>query len=91
MKRQLLLVVVAVVLAVGAWSAGRVTAQARVADFELSIEAPRGDVRVVCSRGCDWPSTDTLPALSFQCDVERCRWMVNGRGEITLGFPRTER
>lgn len=88
MKRELLLIVVAVLLVVAGWFAGRVTAQARVADFEIGIEAPRGEVKVTCARGCDWPSTGNLPTISFRCDSEQCRWMVDGRGPITLGFPR---
>ena len=87
MKRELFLIVVAVLLVVAAWSAGRATAQARVADFEIGIEAPRGAVKVTCTRGCDWPSTGELPTITFRCDSEQCRWMVNGRGAITLGFP----
>jgi len=88
MKRELLLIVVAVVLVVAAWSAGRATAQARVADFEIGIEAPRGEVKVTCARGCDWPSAGQLPTTTFRCDSERCRWMVDGHGPITVGFPR---
>ena len=88
MKRELLLIVVAVLLVVAGWFAGRVTAQARVADFEIGIEAPRGEVKVTCARGCDWPSTGNLPTISLRCDSEQCRWMVDGRGPITLGFPR---
>jgi hypothetical protein len=88
MKRELLLIVVAVLLVGAGWSAGRATAQARVADFELSIEAPRGEVRVACSRGCDWPSTGALATINFRCDSEQCRWMVDGHGAITMGFPR---
>ena len=87
MRRELLLTVVAVLLVVGGWSAGRATAQARAADFEIAIEAPRGEVRVACSRGCDWPSTGALPSIDFRCDSERCRWMLSGRGPVTLGFP----
>ena len=88
MKREALLVVGAVLLVVAGWSVGR--AQAKVADFEISIDAPRGEVKVVCARGCDWPNggVERLPTTSFRCDSERCRWMLNGHGRITLGFPR---
>ena len=88
MRREALIVVVAVLLAAAGWSVGR--AQARVADFEIAIEAPRGEVKVTCVRGCDWPSggADPLPTTSFRCESERCRWMLNGHGRITLGFPR---
>ena len=90
MGRRALLIVVAVLLVAAGWSAGRATAQARVADFEISIDAPRGEVNVTCARGCDWPSVGVgaLPTTSFRCETERCRWMLNGYGRITLGFPR---
>lgn len=87
MKRRLLTIAVAVILVVAGWLVGRTTAQARVADFELSIEAPRGEMRLMCSRGCDWPSTGALGSISYQCDSEQCRWTINGRGPVTLGFP----
>ena len=87
MKREALLIVVALLLVVAGWSAGRTTAQARVADFEISIEAPRGEVKVTCARGCDWPAAGTLPTITFRCESERCRWTVDGHGPITLGFP----
>jgi hypothetical protein len=87
MKRHLLLIAVAVILVAAGWLAGRATAQARVADFEIGIEAPRGEVNLMCSRGCDWPSTGTPGAISYRCDSDRCRWTINGRGPITLGFP----
>jgi hypothetical protein len=93
MRRKALLVVVAVLLVAAGWSAGRTTrAQTRVADFEISIDAP-GQVNVTCSRGCDWPSVagERLPTMSFRCESERCRWMLNGYGRITVGFPRTSR
>jgi len=90
MRRKALLVVGAGLLVAAGWSAGRVTAQARVADFEISIDAPRGEVKVICARGCDWPSggVEPLPTTSFRCESERCRWMLNGYGPIRLGFPR---
>jgi hypothetical protein len=88
MRRTALLIVVAVLLVAAGWSAGRTTAQTRVADFEISIDAP-GQVNVTCSRGCDWPSVpgERLPTMNFRCESERCRWMLNGYGRITVGFP----
>jgi len=88
MKREMLLVAVGVLLVIAGWSAGQ--AQARVANFEIGIEAPRGDVKVTCSRGCEWPSEagSPLPTTTFSCDRERCRWMLNGYGRITLDMPR---
>ena len=88
MKREALIIVVAVLLVVAGWLAGRGAAQVRVADFEISIEAPRGEVKVTCARGCDWPMAATLPTINFRCESERCRWMADGHGPITLGFPR---
>lgn len=52
MKRALLEVAMAVALISVGWSVGK--AQARVADFEIAIDAPRGQVNVTCSRGCEW-------------------------------------
>ena len=88
MKREARIVVIAVLLVVGGWLAGRGTAQARIADFEISIDVPRGEVKVTCARGCDWPTAGALPVINFRCETERCRWMVDGHGPITLGFPR---
>lgn len=90
MGRRALFIVVGVLLVVAGWSAGRTTAQSRVADFEISIDAP-GQVNITCARGCDWPSSGVatpLPTMNFRCESERCRWMLNGYGRITLGFPR---
>lgn len=87
MRRQALLVVVAALLVAAGWSAG---AQRAVADFEINVEVPRGQVTVSCARGCDWPreATSRLPTTSLVCETERCRFMFNGYGRITLGMPR---
>lgn len=84
MKRTLLRIVLAVGFIGAGWSLGN--AQARVADFEITIDAPRGDVRLTCSRGCAWgekgsPSQTT----SFRCETQRCRGTFNGHGRITIG------
>jgi hypothetical protein len=74
---------------VGGWSAGK--AQTRVSEFEIAVDAPRGQVDVTCSRGCEWfrDSGSAVPTKTFtlRCDTERCRWMFNGHGRITLGMP----
>jgi hypothetical protein len=66
----------------GAWSAGR--AQARLANFEITVEAARGPVRVTCNRGCDWPANEG----SLVCDSDRCRWSFTEHGRVLLGQPR---
>ena len=90
MRRQALLVVVAVLLVAAGWSAG---AQRAVADFEIDVEVPRGQMTVSCARGCDWPqnATSRFQTTSLVCETERCRFMFNGYGRITLGMPRTTR
>lgn len=87
MRRHARLVVVAALLVAAGWSAG---AQRAVADFEINVEVPRGQVTVSCARGCDWPreATSRLHTTSLVCETERCRFMFNGYGRITLGMPR---
>jgi hypothetical protein len=88
MRRNVVFVVAALLLVVASWSAGK--AQTRVADFEISIDAPRGDLKVTCARGCDWSPEQgsSVPTTSFRCETERCRWVLNGHGRVTLGIPR---
>ena len=86
LKTLRVLLVIACVLA--AWSLGR--AQTAVADFELSIDAPAGEVRVKCLRGCQWGalSNEDPPVATFSCvpgpstvkAAERCGATFNGRG-----------
>ena len=78
------LILVAIVSAVvgGWWAAGR--AQAPVANFQISVEAPRGPVRVTCDRGCDWTANEG----SLVCDSERCRWVFTEHGRVIIGQPR---
>lgn len=84
MKRTLLRIVLAAGFIGAGWSLG--IAQARVADFEITIDAPRGEVRLTCARGCDWGKLGS-PSLttSFRCETERCKGTFNGHGRITLG------
>jgi hypothetical protein len=86
-KRTLLGVLLAFAFIGAGWSAGK--AQTRVADFEIAIDAPRGQMKVTCSRGCDWvrESGSSVPTATMRCETERCRWMFNGHGPITLGMP----
>jgi hypothetical protein len=79
---RLTFVAVVGLLVAGAWSAGR--AQARLANFEIAIESPRGPLKVTCDRGCDWrPNEGTLV-----CESERCRWIFTEHGRVMLGQPR---
>jgi len=75
------------VLIAAAWSVGR--AQTRAADFEITIDAPRGEVRLVCARGCDWPgaASVTSQTATFNCQMERCQATYTGHGRVTLGMP----
>jgi hypothetical protein len=87
-KRTLLRIVLAAGFIGAGWSLGN--AQAPVADFEITIDAPRGEVRVTCSRGCDWAKErgNPSPMTGFRCETERCRETFNGHGRILLGMPR---
>ena len=84
MKRTLLRIVLAAGFIGAGWSLGN--AQARVADFEITIDAPRGDVRLMCSRGCAWGEKGSRSlTTSFRCETERCRETFTGHGRVTLG------
>jgi hypothetical protein len=88
MNRTMLRIVLAIVLIGAGWSVGK--AQTAVADFEITVDAPRGEARVTCFRGCEWAKKGTIPSptITFQCDTERCRSTFNGHGRITRGMPR---
>ena len=73
---------VGVALMVGSWSVGH--AQTRMTPFEVTVETPRGPVKVTCSGGCDWPATDG----TLVCDRERCDFRFNEHGRILVGQPR---
>ena len=87
MRHAILLVVLAAMLVVAGWSAG--LAQARVADFYVTVDAPAGEIRATCSRGCDWPATqgEPLPVIVYRCQSQPCRLMFDGRGRVTVGIP----
>jgi len=86
--KQLAFVVFVVVSAAAAWSVG--FAQARVADFEISIDAPTGETRVKCSKGCDWFPTGAgaTSLINYRCERQPCQLRFNGRGRIMVGMPR---
>lgn len=88
MKSTLLRIVLATALIGAGWSLGK--AQTAVADFEIAIDAPRGEVKLACYRGCDWAreGSSLVPTTGFRCESERCRETFNGHGCITLGIPR---
>jgi hypothetical protein len=74
-------------LLVGAgWSLGR--AQARVADFYVTVDAPPGELKVECSRGCNWPrDTASQQVMTLQCETRPCRLIFNGHGRVMVGIP----
>ena len=81
------LALIGAVLLFAAWSVGH--AQGRVADFELTIDAPAGEVKATCARGCDWPATpgEKPQVITYRCQRQPCRLIVNGRGRIAIGQP----
>ena len=86
MKRTAVLVGAAVLLVAAGWSAGR--AQSRVADFYVTVDAPPGELKVECSRGCDWPmDAASQRALRLQCETRPCRLVFNGNGRVMVGMP----
>ena len=79
-------IAVALLLVGAGWSLGR--AQPRVADFYVTVDAPPGELKVECSRGCDWPTDATAQrALQLQCERRPCRLMFNGYGRVMVGLP----
>ena len=82
MSQRLIFAAVVSLMVMGAWSAGR--AQARVATFQVTVETPRGPLRVTCDRGCDWPASEG----SLVCDSDRCQWVFTEHGRVILGQPR---
>ena len=90
--KQVALIVFVVGLVTAAWSAG--FAQARVADFEIAVDAPTGDMRVICSKGCDWSGSGAAASfINYRCERQPCQLRLNGRGRIMVGMPvvRTDR
>ena len=87
MRRAITLLIIASALVLVAWSAGR--AQARAANFYVTVDAPAGEVKVTCSRGCAWPSTpgESAQVIISRCDRQPCRVMFDGNGRVTLEAP----
>jgi len=54
----MLRIVLAIVLIGAGWSVGK--AQTAVVDFEITVDAPRGEARVTCFRGCEWAKEGTI-------------------------------
>src|SRR5262245_57694822 len=73
MRRLFLRAVVATALIALGWGIGR--AQTTTPDFELVIDAPAGETKIECQRGCDltWverglnPNARPVPTFSFGC------------------------
>jgi hypothetical protein len=87
MRRIVALVLFAVALMLVSWSVGR--AQARVASFYVTVDAPAGELKVTCSQGCDWPPTpgETTQVIVSRCERQPCRVMFNGNGLVRLEAP----
>jgi hypothetical protein len=86
--KQLAFVAFVLVSVAAAWSAG--FAQARVADFEILVDAPPGEMRVMCSKGCDWSggaTAATTSGINYRCERQPCQLRFNGRGRIMVGIP----
>jgi hypothetical protein len=63
--------------------------QVPVANFEIAINAPTGETKVTCSRGCDWASERTdVRTISFQCETDRCVGVLNAHGKVIRDMPR---
>ena len=81
MNRMQLGTLVALIVLAG-WTLGR--AQAPIANFEVTVEAGRGPIQVICDRGCDWGANEG----ALVCESERCRWSFTGHGRVIVGQPR---
>ena len=81
MTRMIFRLVLIVAFAAAAWSVGR--AQAKVADFELSVRVANGKVTLTCGRGCDWAGA-TPNTLAIDCAGSApCNGTVTGHGLVT--------
>jgi hypothetical protein len=69
---------VAVVLVLLGWAAGR--AQTATPEFEFVVDAPGGETRITCVRGCElqWvergvnPNGRSTPNFTYGCNAGRC-------------------
>ena len=87
MNRHFVVAGCVVMLTAAAWAVG--LAQGRVADFYMTVDAPVGEVKVTCSKGCEWPAEagSAAGSIVYKCASQPCRLMFNGNGRITLGQP----
>lgn len=66
-------------------------ARTTAAGFEIAINAPRGELKITCARGCDW-NAGTAGAgrlISFTCEQARCTNVFSGAGPVAHGDPAT--
>ena len=78
MARTIVQIVVAVVLVFLGWAIGR--AQTSAPAFEFVVDAPGGETRIKCIRGCElaWverglnPNAIPTPSFKYQCTDSRC-------------------
>ena len=88
MRSRLILVGCVLILTVSAWKLG--SAQTRAADFYVTVDAPVGELKVTCAKGCDWRGDQgdpTTNAIVYRCASQPCRLIFNGKGRITMGQP----
>ena len=93
MTRIVFRVVIALALVGAGWSAGR--AQSPVADFEFTVNAPKGTVILTCHRGCNWSGPqgqikdiftgEVIAAAApnttlYGCGAPRCEGTLTGNG-----------
>jgi hypothetical protein len=87
MKRAAIRSVIALALLGAGWVVGR--AQTPSPEFTLAIDAPVGETKVVCVKGCTLqgardegnPHNKPVPHYSYGCSgrgVQRCSARVNG-------------
>ena len=77
MRRTTWTCVLALVAVLIGWIAGH--AQAGNPDFELIVNAPRGDTSIQCVRGCDLKfierlnaNSEAIPTFTFSCGASQC-------------------
>jgi hypothetical protein len=88
MPRVLMRVGLVLILTVSAWALGAAQGRFTPADFYISVEAPVGQIRVTCTKGCDWrndPQGDVATnSLIYRCSSGPCRLTFNGNGRILV-------
>jgi hypothetical protein len=92
MQRKLILAGFVLVLIVSAWALGSAQARYNTADFYITVQAPVGELRVTCTKGCDWrndPAGDVATnSLIHRCASGPCLFTFNGNGRILVDEPR---